>query len=77
MPEDAGDALAVEITNSGDLKVAGMRAKIDAAGPLAVVDQPFVDVAGGRVVPQDIAGAGASEIADRDDLIAGWMACRD
>src|SRR5262245_41599396 len=50
-----------------------MRADIDAAGPLAVVDLPDVDVAGRRIVPEDVVGAVAVEIAAERGLPAGRM----
>jgi hypothetical protein len=46
LPEDVPGAVAVEVADAGDLKVARIRAEIDGAGRLAVVDQPPVGVAG-------------------------------
>ena len=57
MPMDILGAVAVEVA---DLQAARMRAEVDAAGPGAVLDQPRVGVAGRRVIPRDVAGAGRS-----------------
>jgi hypothetical protein len=45
MPQDVAGARSGEITDAADLKVARVRAEIDAAGPLAVVDQSFIGIA--------------------------------
>ena len=50
-----------------------MRSDIDASGPLAIRDQPQIDIARGRVEPEDIARAVVIEIADPHRLIAGRM----
>jgi hypothetical protein len=50
VPQDICAALAIEIADAGDLEIAGMRTEINAAGPLAVVHQLLVEVAGRGVV---------------------------
>src|ERR1700678_3452704 len=63
MPKDTVVAGTVEVTDSGNLirgtihRIGRMRAEVDAAGPVAVVDQPLVNVACGRVLPKDVARA--------------------
>src|SRR5262249_52338318 len=43
MPENVAGAAAVEIADAGDRGAARMHAEIDAAGPVTVHQQPFVD----------------------------------
>ena len=52
---------------------AGCAPRLDAARPLAVLDQPQIDVVVRRIVPHDIAGAVLVEVANTGDLIAGRM----
>ena len=73
MPEDVAGAGTGKIADAGDLKIAWVHAQIDAARPLAVIDQPFVNIAGRRILPEDVAGTVAGEIANADDLVAGRM----
>ena len=76
-PKDIVRTVAGEVADAGDLPAAaGMRAEIDAGGPLAVGDLPLVHIPGGRVVPKDVAGTVAGEVTDPDDLIAGGVGAR-
>ena len=76
-PKNVVAAVAEEVADPGDGPAAArMRTEIDALGPLAVGDLPLVDIAGGRVLPQDVARAVAGEIADADDIVAGRVRAR-
>ena len=50
-----------------------MRADVDAGCPLLVGNLPFIHVASGGVLPQNIAGTAAGEITGTYYLITGWM----
>src|ERR1041384_7354563 len=54
LPHDVADAVMVEIADADRNRARRARAGIEADGPLAVLDQPDIDVVGRRVVPGDV-----------------------
>ena len=69
-------AAAGEVANAGDRAVARVFAYIDTCGLLATSNLPLVDVACGRVLPENVVCARASEITDASHRIAGRMKAR-
>jgi hypothetical protein len=73
MKEDVARAGAGEVANARDRSVAGVRAQIDTASPIATYDLPLVNGASCRVLPENVVCARAGKIADANDLVAGRM----
>src|ERR1041385_450638 len=73
-PKHIASAVVIVITSPGDPPTGPrVRAQIDAVGPMAVYDLPFVDIAGVGIKPQHIARSIAVEVPHTGDLIAERM----
>src|SRR5262249_20244674 len=67
---------AVEVAAAERLPAGRMRADADAAGPLAVLDFPEIDIAAGRIEPDQVGRSVVIEVAPAIQGVSGRM-CAD
>src|SRR5690242_4484288 len=72
-PQHIACAVAIEVTDAYDTPARRMRADIDTAGPVSILDQPELDITRRGIEPENVTRAIVIEIADPGRNVSGRM----